>query len=113
MLDGLDAPQRAARTVLADVLDGQAEDQFFDAMLVACELIANAIQHSSGAVLSGRFVSPWVVLVSVPRPLRIPSCASLTGHWLAVVLAARLTVTCARPAAAACNRPGLCEGMHG
>ncbi|MFI5744917.1 ATP-binding protein [Streptomyces sp. NPDC051644] len=51
MLDGLDAPQRAARTVLADVLDGKAEDHLFDAMLVAGELIANAIQHSSGAVL--------------------------------------------------------------
>ncbi|MFF7550138.1 ATP-binding protein [Streptomyces canus] len=29
----------------------KAEDQLFDAMLVADELIANAIQHSSGAVL--------------------------------------------------------------
>ncbi|MEV6246340.1 ATP-binding protein [Streptomyces sp. NPDC051742] len=51
VLDGLDTPQRAARTVLVDVLDGKAEDQLFDAMLVASELIANAIQHSSGAVL--------------------------------------------------------------
>jgi hypothetical protein len=51
VLDGLDAPQRAARTVLADVLDGKAEDQLFDAMPVASELIANATQHSSGAVL--------------------------------------------------------------
>lgn len=51
VLDGLDAPQHAARTLLADVLDGKAEDQLFDAMLVASELIANAIQHSSGAVL--------------------------------------------------------------
>jgi hypothetical protein len=41
-----------------------------------------------------------------------PRCASLTGHWLAVVLAARLTVPCAGPAAAASRRPGLCEGMH-
>ncbi|MFK4692723.1 ATP-binding protein [Streptomyces pristinaespiralis] len=51
VLDGLDAPQRAARTVLADVLDGKAEDQLFDAMLVASELIANALQHTSGALL--------------------------------------------------------------
>ncbi|MEU9095994.1 ATP-binding protein [Streptomyces sp. NPDC087901] len=51
VLDGLDAPQHAARTVLADILDGKAEDQLFGAMLVASELIANAIQHSSGAVL--------------------------------------------------------------
>lgn len=49
VLDGLDTPQRAARTVL--VLDGKAEDQLFDAMLVASELIANAIKHSSGTVL--------------------------------------------------------------
>ncbi|GGW76947.1 hypothetical protein [Streptomyces galilaeus] len=53
VLDGLDAPQRAARTVPTDVLDGKAEDQLFDAMLVASELIANAIQHSSGAVPIG------------------------------------------------------------
>ncbi|GAA3367238.1 hypothetical protein GCM10017744_078610 [Streptomyces antimycoticus] len=53
VLDGLDAPQRAARTVLADILDGKAEDQLFDAMLVASELIANVIQHSSGAVHKG------------------------------------------------------------
>ncbi|WP_405444486.1 ATP-binding protein [Streptomyces achromogenes] len=51
VLEGLDAPQRAARTVLADVLDGKAEDQLFDATLVASELVANATQHSSGAVL--------------------------------------------------------------
>ncbi|QEU83419.1 ATP-binding protein [Streptomyces viridosporus] len=51
VLDGLDAPQRAARTALADVLAGKSENQLFDAMLVASELIANAIQHSSGAVL--------------------------------------------------------------
>ncbi|WP_405720647.1 ATP-binding protein [Streptomyces sp. NBC_00046] len=51
VLDGLDAPQRAARTVLADVLDGKAEGHLFDAMLLASELIANAIQHGSGAVL--------------------------------------------------------------
>jgi hypothetical protein len=41
-----------------------------------------------------------------------PRCASLTSHWLAVVLAARLTVPCAGPAAAASHRPGPCEGMH-
>ncbi|MEV7739144.1 hypothetical protein AB0O75_45140 [Streptomyces sp. NPDC088921] len=51
MLDGLDAPQRAARSVLADVMDGKAEDQLLDAMPVASELI-NSIQHSTGAVLS-------------------------------------------------------------
>jgi anti-sigma regulatory factor (Ser/Thr protein kinase) len=49
--DGLAAPQRTARAVLADVLDGTAEDHLFDAMLVASELIANAVQHGSGAVL--------------------------------------------------------------
>jgi anti-sigma regulatory factor (Ser/Thr protein kinase) len=46
--DGLEAPQR---TTLADALDGEAEDQLLDAVLVASQLIANAIQHSSGAVL--------------------------------------------------------------
>ncbi|WP_326841055.1 ATP-binding protein [Streptomyces sp. NBC_01558] len=51
VLDGLDAPQRAARTGLADVLDGHADDHFFDIMLVVSELVANATQHSSGAVL--------------------------------------------------------------
>jgi anti-sigma regulatory factor (Ser/Thr protein kinase) len=51
VLDGLEAPQRAARTALADILDGKAEDQLFAAMLVVSELIANAIQHGSGAVL--------------------------------------------------------------
>ncbi|MEU1473407.1 hypothetical protein ABZ434_34995 [Streptomyces sp. NPDC005761] len=38
LLDGLDAPQHAARTVLAEILDGKAEDQLFDTMLVASDL---------------------------------------------------------------------------
>ncbi|MEV5010583.1 ATP-binding protein [Streptomyces sp. NPDC055692] len=50
VLEGRDAPQRTARVELADMLsaDGARAD---DAMLVASELIANAIQHAGGVVL--------------------------------------------------------------
>ncbi|MEU1151505.1 ATP-binding protein [Streptomyces sp. NPDC005918] len=51
VLAGLDAPQSTARAVLTDVLDGKAEDQVYEAMLIASELIANATQHTGGAVL--------------------------------------------------------------
>ncbi|MFE1781074.1 ATP-binding protein [Streptomyces sp. NPDC059506] len=50
MLEGCEAPQRTARVVLADMLDTDAA-RTDDAMLVASELIANAIQHAGGAVL--------------------------------------------------------------
>ncbi|KOV22547.1 response regulator receiver protein [Streptomyces sp. XY413] len=50
VLEGREAPQRAARVELADMLStgGISAD---DAMLVASELIANADQHAGGAVL--------------------------------------------------------------
>ena len=50
VLEGREAPQRAARVVLADMLDAD-EARTDDAMLVASELIANAVQHAGGAVL--------------------------------------------------------------
>ncbi|MCL3999097.1 ATP-binding protein, partial [Streptomyces lavenduligriseus] len=50
VLEGREAPQRTARVVLADMLDTD-EARTDDAMLVASELIANAIQHAGGAVL--------------------------------------------------------------
>ncbi|MEU8759493.1 ATP-binding protein [Streptomyces sp. NPDC048659] len=50
VLEGREAPQRTARVELADMLstDGTRAD---DAMVVASELIANAIRHAGGAVL--------------------------------------------------------------
>ncbi|MER6372587.1 ATP-binding protein [Streptomyces mirabilis] len=52
VLAGLDAPQRAARDALHDVLDGQVSKELIeDAALVASELIANALQHTPGALL--------------------------------------------------------------
>lgn len=50
-LAGLPAPQRTARVALTNFLDDVDEAQVDDAMLIASELIANAVQHSSGAVL--------------------------------------------------------------
>ncbi|MFJ1742575.1 ATP-binding protein (plasmid) [Streptomyces microflavus] len=50
-LAGLPAPQRAARGALASLLDDTDQNQVDDAALIASELIANAIQHSCGAVL--------------------------------------------------------------
>jgi anti-sigma regulatory factor (Ser/Thr protein kinase) len=50
VLEGHEAPQHTARVVLADMLDTD-EARTDDAMLVASELIANAIQHAGGAVL--------------------------------------------------------------
>ncbi|MEU4077610.1 ATP-binding protein [Streptomyces venezuelae] len=49
VLEGHETPQRTARIVLADMLDTD-EARTDDAMLVASELIANAIQHAGGAV---------------------------------------------------------------
>ncbi|MFD8882124.1 ATP-binding protein [Streptomyces erythrochromogenes] len=50
-LAGLPAPQRTARVALTSFLDDVDEVQVDDAMLIASELIANAVQHSRGAVL--------------------------------------------------------------
>lgn len=50
-LAGLPAPQRTARVALTSFLDDVDEGRVDDAMLIASELIANAVQHSSGAVL--------------------------------------------------------------
>ncbi|MFE1189999.1 ATP-binding protein [[Kitasatospora] papulosa] len=50
-LAGLPAPQRTARVALTSFLDDVDEGQVDDAMLIASELIANAVQHSRGAVL--------------------------------------------------------------
>ncbi|MGW0883248.1 ATP-binding protein [Streptomyces sp. NPDC002671] len=52
VLAGLDAPQRAARAAVHDALDGKANDDWIhDLDLVASEVIANALQHTPGAVL--------------------------------------------------------------
>lgn len=50
-LAGLPAPQRSARVALSSFLDDVDEGQVDDAMLIASELIANAVKHSPGAVL--------------------------------------------------------------
>ncbi|WEH37882.1 ATP-binding protein (plasmid) [Streptomyces sp. AM 4-1-1] len=49
VLEGREAPQHMARVMLADILNTD-EARTDDAMLVASELIANAIQHAGGAV---------------------------------------------------------------
>jgi anti-sigma regulatory factor (Ser/Thr protein kinase) len=65
-LSDLDAPQRAARRIVRKILAGQADVTYTDdVVLVADELVGNAVQHVGAALDISLDVYDWGVAVQV------------------------------------------------
>lgn len=64
-LRGLDAPQRAARGIVRRVLTQAPEDFMDDVILVADELVGNAVTHAGEAVHVSLDLYPWGTVVQV------------------------------------------------
>ncbi|WP_234373985.1 ATP-binding protein [Streptomyces scabiei] len=65
-LCGLDAPQSAARRIVREALAGRADDTYTDdVVLVADELVGNALEHAGAALDISLDVYDWGVAVQV------------------------------------------------
>ncbi|MFI6113294.1 ATP-binding protein [Kitasatospora sp. NPDC051164] len=65
-LCGLDAPQSAARRIVREALAGRADDTYTDdVVLVADELVGNAVEHAGAALDICLDVYDWGVTVQV------------------------------------------------
>jgi anti-sigma regulatory factor (Ser/Thr protein kinase) len=65
-LSGLDAPQSAARRIVRKTLAGKADGDYTDdVVLVADELVGNAVQHAGAALDISLDVYDWGVAVQV------------------------------------------------
>ncbi|GAA1237006.1 ATP-binding protein [Streptomyces rhizosphaericus] len=65
-LCGLDAPQRAARRIVRTTLSGKADDEYTDdVVLVADELVGNAVEHVGAAIDISLDLYPWGAVVQV------------------------------------------------
>lgn len=64
-LCGLDAPQSAARRIVRSVLTGTTEEYKDDVVLVADELVGNAVQHVGEALGISLDLYEWGVVVQV------------------------------------------------
>ncbi|MFF4934538.1 ATP-binding protein [Streptomyces griseofuscus] len=65
-LHDLEAPQRAARRIVRATLDGKADSGYTDdVVLVADELVGNAVEHAGAALDISLDVYDWGVAVQV------------------------------------------------
>lgn len=65
-LHDLEAPQRAARRAIRQTLAGKAESEYTDdVVLVADELVGNAVEHAGAALDISLDVFVWGVVVQV------------------------------------------------
>ncbi|MEV6581430.1 ATP-binding protein [Streptomyces sp. NPDC051582] len=65
-LCGLDAPQSAARRIVREALAGRVDDPYTDdVVLVADELVGNALEHAGAALDISLDVYDWGVTVQV------------------------------------------------